>query len=445
MATPNVLILMTDQQSAEAMSFVLGREHLHTPNMDALAASGVVFDRAYTPNPLCAPARASLFTGRYPHEIGLQTNSVPQEPNRFRCLGTYFRDAGFDTAYFGKWHLQFPYADTSLHGFQAVSDTLPANGIDLITPQLAASFIRAKRETPFFLVASFNNPHNICEWARGDRELPDGDVGTPPPLHQCPPLRSNLAETQSEATAVSLAKQAYQANPMFPVGDYGEAQWRELVWAYYRMIELVDQRIGEVLTALHDSGEYDNTIILLLSDHGECRGAHGWNQKTVFYEESTRVPYILNAPGLSPGRSNALVNFGVDTLPTLGELTGVELPQGLPGMSLVNAAHGTATETAEYLVCENKAVQGADIFDQPFAPDGRMVRTARYKYCLYSVGPRYESLFDLEQDPGEMQNLAEDGDYGGVLAEHRKHLSHFAQRYGDDTAEQMLASCGDRS
>ncbi|MEM9417748.1 MAG: sulfatase-like hydrolase/transferase [Planctomycetota bacterium] len=445
MVTPNVLILMTDQQSAEAMSCVLGRHHLYTPNMDLLASTGVVFNRAYTPNPLCAPARASLFTGRYPHQIGLQTNSVPAEPTRFPCLGTYFRDAGFDTAYFGKWHLQFPYAETSLHGFDTVADTLPANGLDLATPQLATSFIRTKRDKPFFLVASFNNPHNICEWARGDRELPDGDVGTPPPIDQCPPLRPNHAETQDEATAIGLDRQAYQAHPMFPVGEFGETQWRELTWAYYRMIELVDRRIGEVLDALRDSGEYENTVILFLSDHGECQGAHGWNQKTVFYEESARVPYILNAPNLSPGESDSLVNFGVDTLPTLAELTEVDLPPRLPGRSLVDAARCTCPDPSDYLVCQNKAAQGVGMSEAPFARDGRMVRTAMYKYCLYNVGPQYESLFDLDQDPGEMQNLARVEAYSDILAAHRSHLSHFAQRHRDETATQMLSACGYQS
>ncbi|MEM1109723.1 MAG: sulfatase-like hydrolase/transferase [Planctomycetota bacterium] len=438
MLRPNVLILMTDQQSADAMSCVSGREHLYTPHLDALSERSVMFRRAYSPNPLCAPARASLFTGRYPHEIGLQTNDTPDEPDRFPCLGTYFRDAGYDTAYFGKWHFPIPYADTAKHGFDTIADADRSNGADLITPGLACSFLEAPRDRPFFLVASFNNPHNICEWARGTRELPDGPVGTPPPTDRCPPRRSNHAPTENEASAIELARRAYQAQPMFPVGDFGESDWREFLWGYYRMIESVDAKIGQVIDALKASGEFDRTVVLFLSDHGDCQGAHGWNQKTVFYEESARVPFILKAPGIDPGYSNALVNFGVDTLPTLAELTGIELPPGLPGRSVADDARGKDRESPAYVVGQNCFAQGAEIDGKKFLANGRMVRTSRYKYCVYSVGPQYESLYDLNEDPGETRNLAGETAYRNVLNQHRADLADFARLNEDHTAQEIL-------
>ena len=116
---PNILVIMTDQQSADAMSCRIGNQSIKTPAMDSIAARGVSFTRAYSPNPLCVPARTSIFTGQYPHVTGVQTNSDINKvvSAEHRCLAKYFRDAGYDTGYLGKWHMPFPVKETSVHGF----------------------------------------------------------------------------------------------------------------------------------------------------------------------------------------------------------------------------------------------------------------------------------------------------------------------------------------
>ena len=118
---PNILLVMTDQQSADAMSCRMGKAFINTPAMDSLAANGVSFTRAYTANPLCVPARTSMFTGQPPHVTGFQTNdlTVPLD-GRYRCFGTRFSEAGYDTGYFGKWHLPFSAKDPSAHGFDVM-------------------------------------------------------------------------------------------------------------------------------------------------------------------------------------------------------------------------------------------------------------------------------------------------------------------------------------
>ena len=328
---------MTDQQFADAMSCCIGKEHIHTPNMDSLAAAGMRFTRAYTANPLCVPARTSMFTGRYPHETGIQTNTNEKiDPEKFPCLGRVFRSAGYETGFFGKWHMPFAEARKDQHGFetcvigkQAIYDGGPV-----------AQFIRKRRERPFLAVASFLNPHNICEWSRG-QTLPGGSVGEPPAPEQCPPLKPNMAPPAGETDIIAHMRRAYQAHPLFPVGDFSDAKWRQYLWAYYRLIEKVDQNVGTVLEALRESGQEQNTVVVFLSDHGECHGTHRWNQKTVFYDESARVPLLISQKGTTRlGVCDALVQTGVDLIPTLCEFAGIATPRELPGRGLRGHAMG---------------------------------------------------------------------------------------------------------
>ena len=152
-------------------------------------------------------------------------------------------------------------------------------------------------------MASFLNPHNICEYARGEA-LPCGPIGEPPAPEQCPPAPANLAPPENEPDSMTMMRKGYHASPTFPVGDFTAEKWRQLRWAYYRMIEKVDAEIGRVLRALRQAGLEEKTLIVFTADHGECAGAHGFNQKTVFYEESVRVPLIVSLKGVTkPGSS----------------------------------------------------------------------------------------------------------------------------------------------
>ena len=429
---PNVLLIMTDQQSAEAMSCRIGDTYLKTPAMDSLAARGMLFTRAYCANPLCVPSRTAIFTGRYSHETGAQTNNFRSlDLATFPCLGTVFKEAGFDTGYVGKWHLPINRKDKAAHGFDLM-ENIKNNGGDADTPALAVEFLRRARQGPFFLVVSAVNPHNICEWARGDR-LPDGSIGEPPPIDECPPLRANHGPPENETDIMSLMRRSFQASPTFPVGRFDEKRWRQYAWAYYRMIEMVDGHIGTVLDALRDSGQENDTLIVFTADHGDCQGAHKWNQKTVFYDESSRVPLIVSWPGVTAiGTSDRPVNTGVDLLPTLCDFAGIPIPDGLPGSSLKATANGLEARGArEFVVVSNEMVQGVEVDGRNPQPQGRMVRSQRYKYCVYSLGQRRESLVDMQNDPGEMINLAEDRQYRNVLEEHRRYLRQWCRTNRD--------------
>lgn len=437
MSTPkNILIIITDEQSADAMSVVAGNRYLHTPNMDALAKNGIRFTRAYCANPLCTPSRSSMFTGRYPHELGVMDNErSATDRSSFPVMGTFFTAKGYETAYIGKWHVPlFPLKNETVSGFQWLENN-QLGGADSLLPGAAIRFINKQRSNPFLLVVSFINPHNICEWARGD-QLPDGDIGTPPALADCPPLLPNHAPTLNESDINRDMRAFIQANPKFPVGNFTDAQWREYRWAYYRMVEKVDAQIGRVIAGLKAAGLYENTLIVFLSDHGDMQGAHKWNQKTVFYEESVRVPFILSGPGLKPGISNLLVNTGVDLIPTIGVYAGINLPEALPGCDVLRP-----DPYRQYVVAANRLAVGKDIpGKKSFKPEGRMVRSEHFKYWIYDEGKQRESLFDMDKDPGEMQDLARLPGYRSVLELHRQYLKEWAKKYTDNKALDMLNS-----
>jgi len=428
---PNILLIMTDQQSADALSWRIGKRYVNTPTMDAIASEGTFFSRAYCGNPLCIPSRTSIFSGLYPHQTHVQTNGDAKNfpVAKSRCMGTILKEAGYDTGFIGKWHMGFPEKDRNTHGFDLT--IVKNNGFDPEVAVHAEEFLSLKREKPFLLVTSFIDPHNICEWARGDK-LPDGEVGDPPPPDLLPPPVKNTQPMEGEPDIMSLMRKSYQSSRMFPVGNFDQKKWREYLWAYYRMIEKVDALIGRVIRALRTSGEYHDTVIVFTSDHGDCQGAHGWNQKTVFFDEASRVPLIITTPGGSKNRvCDRLVNTGVDILPTLCGIAGIAVPRDLPGLALMNGNRVIEEDPRDYVVVQNRMVQGEPIDGRKPEPNGRMIRSKRYKYCAYDTGERRESLVDMEKDPGETVNVAGKKEYQRVLDRHRNYLAEWCEKQGD--------------
>ncbi|MBF0245619.1 MAG: sulfatase-like hydrolase/transferase [Planctomycetes bacterium] len=424
---------MTDQLSADAMSCVIGQTYIHTPAIDKLAEKGLRFTQAYCAHPLCVPSRTSMFTGRYPHETGVLSGGSDHDLTGFPCIGSILGNAGYDTGYVGKWHLSYPIEDPSAHGFRFCSNNI-CNGADLENFDKASLFLREQRNSPFFLVVSYNNPHNICEWARGARgRLPDGVIKDPPALDQLPPLRLNYRPMRNEPDAISLLRRSYQASPVFPVADFSEREWREYQWAYYRMIECVDNHIAALLDELESTGLSENTAIIFVSDHGDAQGAHAWNQKTVLEDESSRVPCLVSYPKrIAPGVSHALIQTGIDFIPTLCDLAGVKPLPAMHGQSMLRSAAEFGEDFERpYIVTQTRLTQGAEIDGVIPKVDGRMVRSKQYKYCVYDKGIRRESLVDIQTDPGECVNLAVEGEFISEVERHRHYLEEFSCAFSD--------------
>ncbi|MCX6326928.1 MAG: sulfatase-like hydrolase/transferase [Bacteroidia bacterium] len=435
---PNILIIMTDQLSSESMSCNLGSKYLKTPNMDYLADHGVSFTNAYCANPLCIPSRSSLFTGRYPHELGIQSNVDKMiDPVEFPTLGTILKNAGYETGYVGKWHLPYDRNQPDSHGFAYLPDK-KGNGLDSLSPGSAINFLDKQRQHPFFLVVSFMNPHNICQWPRGQK-LPDGAIGYPPPADQCPPLRANAMPSKNETDIMQLIRTSYQASNTFPVSGFTDEKWRKYIWAYYRMIEKVDGEIGKILNSLRESGLDKNTLIVFMSDHGDCQGAHRWNQKTVFYEEASKVPFIISSKSLKPRKSDYLVQTGIDLRPTLCEFAGIPLSENNRGVSLKQLiTNETAPVERKYVVVSDHLVQGEAVNGQKPEPEGRMLRNRQFKYWIYNEGNQKETLYDLQNDPGEMVNLASDPKFSSELKNCRSQLIEWAKKNNDPYIKYMM-------
>jgi len=428
MTRKNILLITTDQQSATMLSCT-GNPDVQTPNLDALAADGVRFEKAYAAQPLCVQQRSTWYTGLMPHEHGITFNAwgEGQTVKADVMMGQIFRDAGFATGCSGKWHVVVPVEDVARHGFEWTSN-IRNNGADKEVATDFETFLRETDERPFLFSASFNNPHNICESARGVA-TPDGYHGLPENLDQLPPLPDNFAIPEREPSVLrETQKRHWKQN--YPTGKWDAFRWRLHRWMYARMVEMVDRHIGDVLQVLRERGHWEDTLIVFASDHGDGNAHHQWNQKQVLYDESARVPFLVCAPGSGTGRvdETQLVNAGIDLIPTLCGLAGVPVPGQLAGQDWSGAlAEPEMPLLRDHLIVETEF----GTYGKPDGNLGRAVRTPRYKYMVYSSGENREFFVDMDQDPGETLNLVGDAAHQVELDRHRALLRDYIEARGD--------------
>lgn len=435
---PNILFIITDQQFADALSCTMGSDYIRTPNIDSIAAKGMLFTKAYCANPLCVPNRTTIFTGRYPHEHGKQINSTRAiDIKEFPNIGMVLRKAGYSTGYFGKWHLPYPFKKATAEE-SGYDERFDAKDFQVAAP--AIEFIKKNKSKPFFVVFSMMNPHNICQYGRS-QPLPDGDIGEVPVVKNCPPAPANLEKAKNQSDALEAIWQArlrakYKKTDkrMFaPLELWGADDWRKYRWAYYRMVELADKEIGRVLSTLRKEGLEENTVIIFTSDHGDGIGSHRWAQKNMFYDECSRIPFIISQRDTTKaGTSDLLVNNGLDIMPTICDYAGVKVPAKCKGVSLRGIAEGNQLQKKrKYVACSTRFVQDFREDGGPLNLEGRMIRTKDFKYYIFDQGKQPEMLIDMKNDPGEMENLVGNPDYEKVLAEHREIFVKYKKESGD--------------
>jgi arylsulfatase A-like enzyme len=251
--------------------------------------------------------------------------TCPSRTSAFPFSPAEFRDAGYDTGYFGKWHVPAPIHDQDWSGFNTLG-AIRDNRVDFDIVAPCLDFIKKDREAPFLAFASFVNPHDICEFARMLSDIPDelknGPIPDLPPEDQLPPLPANWRppEDEPEAVRASLQPRDNEARSIRRAPGAGPrtSAGASTLWAYYRMVELVDRYVGELLDGLEAAGLAEDTLIVFTSDHGDGMARHQWNQKTIFYDEVSRVPFIIARPGQEPScavNTQHLVNLGDRPLP----------------------------------------------------------------------------------------------------------------------------------
>lgn len=438
---PNILFIMADQ-----MNPLLTGAYTHpvvkTPNLDRLVEEGARFDAAYSPCPVCAPARAALMTGRYVSNIGAYDNAAAfscEEPT----LAHYLTLAGYDTVLAGKMHFIGP---DQLHGFRRRFNTnlyaadfawVPIRGAgsprargdaeytgprghvfnyvgeaikvgrwsqylsyDEETHLRALEYLHAKgieRQTaqeqdtpfqPFFLCVSYHHPHEPFWPPKELWDLYEGEE------IEVPRFPENLEETYS--TLDRWLNDYHSVGKAKNLKDLESI--RRVRRAYYALVSYIDIKVGELLASLEENGFDGDTIVIFTSDHGDMLCERGMVQKRTFYEWSSRIPLIIRFPdGWQQGTTHPEPVNLIDLVPTLLDIAGVAKGERLPldGRSLLGLLDGSDAEDWEAISEYHSQGSHSACF---------MIRSGRFKY-VYIHG--HESrLFDLEVDPGEWSDLS---------------------------------------
>ena len=430
---PNILLLISDQHGGKIMTQT-GYQYLKTPGIDKLADEGVTFTRSYCTYPVCVASRASIMTGMMPSKSNENLTSYPS-------IGKLMKIAGYETAYFGKWHVSNSKMNKveDWHGFTTYKDERD----DSKTEKMTIDFLNKKHDKPFFLVTSYLNPHDCCELARnisglGD-DYHDGPVEENMDVDQCPPLPTNFAIPPNETEGFYCRRTPDSTDAVqygkHPVKYWGETEWRQYMYGYDRLVEKMDAHILNVVNTLEKQGLLDNTIIFYTSDHGDGHASHQWNQKMNFYEESINVPFVVSWKGKTKAGlidSETLTSNGLDLYPTICKMAGVDIEKSLPGKDISPyflKGSKPASEEREYIVSEIN--QTAKSKNGKVVLQGRMVVSKRYKYFLFDGGENREQLFDLENDPGELHPLNNLPEFRKPLLAHRERLKDWIIKTSD--------------
>ncbi|MGD1888989.1 MAG: sulfatase [Cyclobacteriaceae bacterium] len=461
---PNILLIFTDQQHTNAMSAV-GNPHLRTPAMEELASEGVLFTQAYCTSPVCAPARSSIITGLMPHETGVEWNgqSIKSSiPN----IGQLLRKEGYRTVWGGKWHLPESYPqrtkakNKTVDGFELLPFWNPDQERWMLGAETDPPLTKAvvdyldnyDQSQPLFMAVSYHNPHDICFYARKNgwvtaedslleirfygfkHKLPEVVGRHYNEFDNLPPLPTNFTVGENEPSFVQDKRKyhnEYGVETMLANQEFDEATWQGYLNAYYRLTEMVDAEIRQVIGALKDNGMWENTLIVFTSDHGDGAAAHQWAAKLSLYEESAKIPMIVAYPGRTPTRidSTHLVSQ-IDIVPTMLDYAGIEAEASFTGQSMKTIIDSPSADWRNFVVTEL-----ADFKPDP-SRKGRMMRTPVYKYNLYSNGE--EQLYRLSHDPGEMVNLSASTDLEAEIKQHRQLLREWASSTQDTFALTQL-------
>ena len=420
---PNILFFFTDQQRWDSCG-CYGQKLDTTPNLDALAKEGVQFQHAFTPQPVCGPARACLQTGRYASEIGVHTNICPL-PTDTPLLANQMRKAGYEAAYIGKWHLASDWkADRNLgkepvppelrggyddywlasEGLEATSHSYDGHMFDGegnqrefpegqyrvdVQTDWAIDYLKTrKKEKPFFLFLSYIEPHHQND--HGHYEGPKGS-------------KERFKDYEIPGDLVGT-----------------EGDWKEELPDYFGCVRSLDDNLGRIIDHLKETGEWENTLLVFTTDHGSHFRTRNKEYKRSCHEASIRIPMVIHGPGFNRGQvMDELVDL-LDLPPTLLEAAGADVPEEMRGQPL------------QQLLADSKDWK-KDIFVQTSeAGVGRVLRTHRWKYALkaphleWSMGESglyHEAfLYDLENDPHERENLIDDPAFSKVRKELRAAL-----------------------
>lgn len=462
---PNIVFIMSDDHAAHAIS-AYGSRVNHTPHIDRLAREGVRLDAMYCTNSLCSPSRASILTGTYSHINGVSsiwTEIDYRVPTFVKAL----RERGYRTGMFGKWHLGeseqslpkdfdawqiFPgqgrYHDPIMITPDGTKE-VPGYATEIVT-DLAIDWIGEQTE-PFVALVHHKAPHRPWEPDEKHKHLyADGRIPEPATLFDDYATRSRAVRNVRMTIADDLAPWDL-ADPV-PAELYGDERredrirWKYQVYMrdYLQCVQSLDDNIGRLLDSLDERGLAQNTIVVYTSDQGFFLGDHGWFDKRLMYDESLQMPMLVRWPEQIPaGTMTDAIFTNVDIAATLLDAAGFDQAEVLPtsqGRSFLPQLRGESVadwpEAMYYRYWEH---------DDPIhhAPAHYGIRTATHKLIHYygaalgvpgaldnTFEPEWE-LFDLVDDPAELNNVFDDPEYASIRAELQEQLRQYQERYAD--------------
>jgi arylsulfatase A-like enzyme len=416
---PNFVFFLTDDQPYNGMSCT-GNPVLQTPHMDRLAAQGVLFEKAFVTTAICCCSRASIYTGQHMRRHGIEDFKKPLSAAQWQqTFPAKLRDAGYQTAFLGKFAIGAPDAARQL--------ALPADQFDLwygfpqsiafqqvidgearyLTTEMterAVGFLKERTpDQPFCLIMALKEPHGPRNYY--DPEFPDPIAG------KTIPQPSNLTRQSFDALP-EIVRRGLNAIPAWlekPAAFQAEMR------SEFALLSRADLAVGRICEALKAQGLDDNTVVIFTSDNGSLDGAHGLEGKWLMYEESIRVPLIIRDPRLpeaTRGRRQQMA-LNIDLAPTILKMAGVAVPEGMQGTDLQPVLRDPAAKGREDWYYEH--VYTPEPGRRPI-PRSEGVRTERWKYIRYTdPSPPLEQLFDLAADPQEERDLAQDPAQAAIL------------------------------
>jgi len=471
MPKDNVLFILTDQWPAWAFSF-LGAD-IATPNIDRLASQGTVFRNAFTSCPLCTPARGALLTSRWPHQTGVYDNqsvgySVQETiPMAERTWIDEAARLGYHVGYYGKWHLGAnnpesrgahgfdanvevnfrPYdPDTNPYSYQRMKAKYEEQGEGLVrgrAPFWGETTVPKERKQPFPIMA--NGVRFLEDWAEGEQDKPFFlTVSSAPPHfpHHLPAEYARIADSLRDTIKLPASLEDncagrpwFHAAPWWPCMDTSvldQEEWRTLIAFSHAHIMLVDEAIGRVLDSLDRLKLADSTTVVFTADHGDMEGAHNrFDKGPYFYEEVWRIPLIVRQPGVAPATQNAFVSI-LDVGEMLFGLIGSEATPDKPrsGRDLLPLV-GTADKP------ESWAPVAYGVYDlyNGICFAIRAIRNERWKYVWNPQD--INELYDLDNDPHELTNLASDEEFAPIRDDLHQQLLAWLREIADPLPEQV--------
>ncbi len=434
MAKPNILLIHADQHRFDCLG-VNGHPLLQTPHLDRLAAEGVNFTHAFCPSPVCVPSRNSLLYGQWATEHMAIANWPTEAPQPARDLPSFsqaLRDEGYYLGYVGWWHIH-PEKGPLEHGFH---DYIPDGAYDRWR---AAQGLPPRPATRGWLGEA--DPHiepgeSRLAWGAGQviRLMQGAHAGQRPFFIRWDPAEPHLPNVVPEPYLSLYPPASIPPWPSFPDPlrgkPYIQAQqrrtwridgwtwqdWAPIVGRYLGEISLLDAQVGRILEALAGLGLAENTLVVYTADHGDLCGGHGMIDKHfVMYDDVTRVPLIVRWPGHAAAGSvcHAFVSHALDLATTFCEAAGAPVPETFRGRSLLPLLASGEGNGREY-ICATYHGSQFGLYSQ------RMIRDRRWKYVWNATAE--DELYDLEDDPGEIENHATDPSCQGELARLRRQL-----------------------